>query len=90
MNYGSEQEPRPGYIQWVNGPARLAQSSGIGAPDTLALLKERGVTHVYIGQQQGRVGYDGPHALSPDQLLADPHFVPVYHQDRVWIFEVAP
>ncbi len=90
MNYGSEQEPRPGYMRWVNEPTRLVQSSGIGAPDTLALLKERGITHVYIGQQRGRVGYDGPHTLSAEQLLADPHFTPIYHQDRVWIFEVAP
>jgi hypothetical protein len=26
--------------------------------------------------------------LQPQQLLADSHFHPVYHQDRVWVFEV--
>jgi len=26
--------------------------------------------------------------LDPKQLLASPNFRPVYHQDRVWVFEV--
>jgi hypothetical protein len=52
------------------------------------MLRERGVTHVYIGQRQGRLNYDGPGILEPRQLLASPHFRPVYHEDRVWVFEV--
>jgi hypothetical protein len=46
------------------------------------------VTHVYLGQQQGTVGYNGPMTLQPAQLAASPRFKAVYHEDRVWVFEV--
>lgn len=89
LNYALEGEPRSGYRQWVNElPARL-EELGPADPAVLALLQERGVTHVYLGQQQGRVN-DAQALLSPQVLLSDAHYRPVYHQDRVWIFEVNP
>jgi hypothetical protein len=54
-----------------------------------ALLKERGVTHVYIGQQGGRVGNPGPPLLQAGLLSESPYYRVVYHQDRVWIFEMS-
>jgi hypothetical protein len=90
IRYGNEAEPWPGYIAWVNELTRVIQEKGAAHPDTLAMLRSRGVTHVYIGQRQGRVNNPGSPALDPEQLLADDRFRPVYHQDRVWIFEVAP
>jgi len=88
LNYGSERGPRPDYILWVNALTTEIQNKGIAHPDVLALLRARGVTYVYVGQRQGRVNYGGPHVLEPEQLLASPNFRPVYHQDRVWVFEV--
>jgi len=73
--------------QWVNALTAEIQSKGINHPDVLAMLDERKVTHVYIGQQQGLLG-DGRPSLSPQEVLASPHFSLIYHQDRVWIFEV--
>jgi hypothetical protein len=61
---------------------------GVDAPAVLDLLDDEGVTHVYIGQQQGRVNYSGPHILDPETLLKSPDYRLVYHQDRVWIFEL--
>jgi hypothetical protein len=90
ITYGSEQGPQSNYIHWVIALTAEIQNKGITSPDVLALLRERGVTHVYVGQRQGRVNYDGPHVLEPAKLLSDLHFRPVYHQDRVWIFEVLP
>jgi hypothetical protein len=90
ITYGSEQGPQSNYIYWVNALTAEIQNKGITSPDVFALLRERGVTHVYVGQRQGRVNYDGPHMLEPAKLLASPHFRPVYQQDRVWIFEVLP
>jgi hypothetical protein len=55
----------------------------------IAMLKERGVTHVYIGQQQGSVNSPGA-LLDPAQLLSDSRFRLIYHQDRVYIFEFLP
>jgi len=87
INYTLEQGPYPGYRQWVNALTEEIQSKGITNPDVLSMLEQRNITHVYIGQQQGQIGYGGP-GLSPEILLASPYFSPIYHQDRVWIFEI--
>jgi hypothetical protein len=88
INYSSESGPRPDYTPWVNALTTEIQNKGITHPDVLALLHARGVTYVYVGQRQGRVNYGGPYTLEPVQLLANPYFRPVYHQDRVWVFEI--
>jgi len=41
-----------------------------------------------VGQRQGWVNYGGPYVLEPEQLLASPNYRLVYHQDRVWVFEL--
>jgi hypothetical protein len=88
LTYGSEQGPRIDYIIWVNTLTSEIQDKGITHPDVLALLRERGVGYVYVGQREGRVNYDGPNILNPDKLISSPLFRLIYHQDRVWIFEV--
>jgi hypothetical protein len=88
ITYGSEQGPRADYILWVNILTSEIQNKGINHPDILALLRERGVKYVYVGQQEGRVNYNGPYVLYPDKLLSSPFFRLIYHQDRVWIFGV--
>lgn len=88
LNYGTEQKLWLGYIGWVNEPTRLIQEWGTDSPAMLALLQEREITHIYIGQQHGRVNYTGPDVLVPNKLFHSTHYWPVYHQDRVWVFEV--
>jgi len=88
LNYGTEQGPGPGYREWVNDLTRQLQGASADDPVTLALLRERGITHVYVGQQQGRVNYSGPDVLDPEAFLRSAHYRPVYHQDRVWVFEL--
>jgi hypothetical protein len=88
LTYGSERGPRPDNILWVDTLTSEFQNKGITHPDMLALLRERGVTYVYVGQRQGRVNYNGPYVLNPSELLSSPFFRLIYHQDRVWIFEV--
>lgn len=88
LNYGSEQGPRPDFREWVNELTTEIQAKGIDHPEMLNILRQRGFTHVYIGQRQGRVNYDGPHVMDPEQLLASSYFRPVYHQNRVWVFEI--
>ncbi len=88
LTYATELGPRPDYVSWINALTTQLQDKGIDNPDVLAMLLDRGITHVYIGQQQGRVNYGGPHVLEPEVLLSSPHFRPVYHQDRVWVFEI--
>ncbi|MFV9506376.1 MAG: hypothetical protein AB4911_17635 [Oscillochloridaceae bacterium umkhey_bin13] len=85
--YVAEQGPWPAYSTWVNAPFAAIARNGIEHPDTLALLRERGVTHIYIGARQGTAGDpDQGAALAPERLLASPAFEPIYQQDQVWIF----
>ena len=90
ITYGFESEPFPGYNKWVQVPTRMIETYGITHPKTIETLSEYGVTHIYIGQQQGSVNYSGPLSFNPAELQTDPHFDPIYHQDRVWVFEFAP
>jgi hypothetical protein len=66
----------------------VLQEKGPLHPDSLAALQEREVSHVYIGQQQGRVNSSGAYALQPEELLSSDYYQPIYHQDRVWVFEL--
>lgn len=87
LTYGIEQGPFEEYRSWVNQfPAQVFEK-GITHPDVLQLMQERGFEYIYVGQQQGSVNFGGVF-LDLTQLLADPHFDPVYHQDRVWIFKI--
>ena len=88
LNYGTEQGPWSEYREWINNLTQQIQETGIDAPETLALLQKHGIAHVYIGQQQGRVNYSGPDVLDSNALLRSAHYRLVYHQDRVWVFEV--
>jgi hypothetical protein len=71
----------------------LTQQIGEGRwddADMLDLLTQQGITHVYIGQRDGRVGNPSEYAIAPAQLLTSAHYSLLYHHDRVWIFVVVP
>jgi hypothetical protein len=88
LTYGLEQEPTSGYRLRVRETTAQIQEEGIDCPETLMRLKEYGVTHVYIGQQQGRVNYNGLYILDFESLSTSEFYHLAYHQDRVWIFEI--
>lgn len=87
INYSSEQGPRTDYLEWTNALTTALKGHDLEEPLVLEILKERGITHVYVGQRQGQVGNPGLPLLRPGQLSGSPFFRLVYHQDRVWIFE---
>jgi hypothetical protein len=86
LNYGSEMGWEPDYLVQVNELARRVQGADMDDPEVLELLRQKGITHIYIGQRQGRVNYNGEAVLRPDELKKSPHYEVVYHRDRVWIF----
>jgi hypothetical protein len=86
--YGTERGPRPDYRLWINALPTALQKRHADDPEVLAMLRERGVAYVYIGQRQGLVNSTGPAMLDLRYLRGSPHFRPVYHQDRVWVFEI--
>jgi hypothetical protein len=81
--YVSETGPRPDYVFWVNALPRLIAKQGLRSPEVISQIKQRGITHIYIGQKSGRDSLDGISSLSENSLLRL-----LYHQDRVWIFEI--
>ena len=86
ISYAWEAGPSENYIQYINSLTFEYQELGIRDENYLSQLAERNITHIYIGQRQGKVNYFGPHVLSPEQILENPLFQPIYHEDRVWIF----
>jgi len=88
ITYCMEAGEEAGYATRVNEFARQVQGADMDDPAVLSLLQERRVTHVFIGQKQGRVNYAGDAVLDAEALDNSPHYRAVYHQDRVRIFEV--
>jgi hypothetical protein len=54
------------------------------------LLCDWGVTHVYVGQGQGRVGAGALQLFSPETLEASSSYHNIYHQDRARVFALVP
>ena len=88
LSYSSEDGPRPDYRQWVNALQIEINAKGIDHPDVLALIDEREISHIYIGQRRGRVNFGGVDQFPPTKLIKSDHFKPIYHDDLVWIFEI--
>jgi hypothetical protein len=87
ISYAFEQDPWPDYLNQINALTFEIQANGIQNSAVLSQLKERGITYVYVGQLQGMVNSGGP-LFTVEQLLTCPSFRIVYHQDRVWIFQI--
>jgi hypothetical protein len=88
INYNSEKGPRPDYVKYTNDLVYEIEEKGISHPEVLKELEDRLVTHLYIGQRQGKVNVTGSPLLKIEELVGNPVFRPIYHQDRVWIFEI--
>lgn len=88
LSYGLEADPWPGYQEWVNALTKQLISKGPDDPEVLTMLSDRKISKVYIGQRRGLVGYSGPQILEVDTLLDSDHYKPIYHEDRVWIFDI--
>jgi hypothetical protein len=87
INYSSEQNTWPGYLDQTNALTFEIRAKGIQNPVVLTQLKDRGISYAYIGQLQGLVNSGGP-LFTAGQMLSDSNFRLVYHQDRVWIFQI--
>jgi hypothetical protein len=60
--------------------ARAAQIQDASAPASLALLREAGVTHIYIGAKGG--------TLRPETFVDNPNYRLLYTNGAAWVFEV--
>lgn len=85
--YLTERGPRTDYPAWVNQMVTQIHHSGLGDSTVLNELKRRGIEYLFIGQRQGLVNTSQP-LIKLDTLINHPGFELVYHQDRVWIFQI--
>ena len=89
INYASEDETDPDYRFWINKLASIVIEDGLTNPNVYKTLEEYGVTHIYIGQLQGQVNpSNNSLMIDPAVLLSCEQYQLIYHQDRVWIFEI--
>ena len=59
-----------------------------GDPERLhPILCGAGITHVYLGQRQGQVGYGAQPLVPSSWLQNDPAFILVHQEDQAQIWE---
>ncbi len=87
INYGFEKDPVPSYRLEVNALTFEIQAKTLQDISVISLLRDRNISYVYIGQRQGLLNSPAP-LFTTEQLLSNPSFELVYHQDRVWIFRL--
>ena len=77
------------FTQRVVDLIALIQEKSITEPTSISTLCDWGISHIYHGQGQGRVG--GPPLFNTAELQTSPAlFTQIYHQDRVSIFTLNP
>jgi hypothetical protein len=77
---------QPDYTQRMVALVKKLETISLDSPEGVDLLCGEGVTHVYIGQGQGEVGFGVTQLFSPDELLDSQDYSLLYHQDRVYVF----
>ena len=78
------------YTQRVVDLVAYLETASLISPEGVQLLCDWNITHVYVGQGQGKVGSGAVQLFSPATLAASPAFSTVYNQDRVYIFGLDP
>jgi len=83
--------PHPSdYSQDIVNLVAMLETTGLNTPEGVELLCNYGITHVFIGQNQGTIGYLPSQLFTPEELLSSSEYDLVYHQDRVYIFALIP
>jgi hypothetical protein len=85
----NEAPSKPGYTQSIVELVNSLEKASSTSPENIKLMCEQGITHIYIGQQQGNASASHATQLfSPIDFSQSAWFNLVYHQDRVYIFEL--
>ncbi len=87
--YNSETLQRPEFRRELLDFYNRLSHADFGASDTATWLREEGVTHVYVGQRRGQIGFGETDPLPLADLVTSPFFRAVYHHDLVWVFALA-
>lgn len=82
----NESPIQPDFTQRMVALVKNLETIPLDSPEGVRLLCGEGVTHVYIGQGQGKIGFNAIQLFSPDELLDSQDYSLLYHQDRVYVF----
>jgi hypothetical protein len=76
----------PSYGQNVVQLVGQLEDAEVSSPESMAMICKWGITHVYIGQRQGKASFEAAQLFSPEEFLNNPDFSQVYQKDHVHIF----
>lgn len=82
----TEKPPTPDYTAAVTQLVKDLQAVSLASPEALPVLCRAGISHAYVGQARGAVGYDALPLLPVEQLEASPFFKLIYQQDQARVF----
>jgi len=82
----NETPEQPDYTKRVTDLVAALEKVSPSSPSGLELLCDWGITHVYVGQGQGKVGAGAIQLFSPADFVGSASFDLAYHQDRVYVF----
>lgn len=83
----NEKPGEPDYPQLLTNLVAQLRQVGVTSPQGMRLLCQQGVTHVYVGQGQGRIALPPPQPmLRTGELESSPYFKVLYRQDQVGVF----
>jgi hypothetical protein len=88
LTYSIEVGLESDYRQSIQDLASQGQAIDWDDRALLELFDREKITHIYVGQRQGHVNNPSENVIDPENLLASANYRLVYHQDRVWIFQV--
>jgi hypothetical protein len=80
----------PDYSQAVVDLVADLETIPIDSPQVIPILCQHRITHVYIGQGQGKVGAGANQLFTAPQLSNNKSFELVYNQDKVFIYALLP
>lgn len=87
----NERQATPGYNQRVVELVAALEDTNLDTVEGVQLLCDWEITHIYIGQGQGLVGASLQQQLyTPDEIRKNPALELLYHEDRVYIFQLPP
>jgi len=82
----NESPIQPDYTQRMVDLVNSLETVSLDSEEGTQLLCREGITQIYIGQGQGKVGLNVIQLFSPDELLKSERYNLLYHQDRVYVF----
>jgi hypothetical protein len=85
----AEREKEAGYNQRMVDLVGVLSETSLPTETGLRMVCAEGVSHVYVGQWEGREIYPRPEPLfTAEQMLDDPRFEVRYHHGSVWVFRL--